>query len=60
MSEEQRPTAQIVQDEIDQALAEVDAAATDAPQRPAYQIIQDEIDKALAERTAASAEVAGG
>ena len=52
--EPDRPTAQIVQDQIDAALAEREAEAAPSDDRPAYVIIQDEIDRALAELAAAS------
>lgn len=51
---EQRPAHLIIQDEIDAALAERDAAADLKVQRPAHLIIQDEIDAALAERDGVS------
>ncbi len=53
---EQRPAYLIIQDEIDKALAEREAAADVTVQRPAYLIIQDEIDKALAERNGVTEE----
>ena len=51
---EQGPAYLIIQDEIDAALAERDAAADLKVQRPADLIIQDEIDAALAERNGVS------
>jgi hypothetical protein len=48
-----RSTAQIVQDQIDENLAEQQLGPAVDDQRPAYLIIQDEIDAALAERNEA-------